>query len=1121
MNALQQKCRPKHQVLVLRCYPRTTKGAVDVRPNSSELSYLLFYATSRRSKIQKIGAFLEKKTASDVWRMRIGNVQVTLGILAAVVEKSPKDLALIAPCIFKVLDLILRSNDITMIESSLPTFQAFCEHHDASTLFADHAYLQQYRVIVAAYAQLASSRHVPAKGTTVSRPVQMRWRNAGLDAIKCVSSSAALSSVFGRQIDVIVPVILDNMSTADDDIEALLSRLQAEERVDAGRAMHRRMSVATVKTNDTAGDTNPLALSGTALEVDKMDEQGLGVLAMQCLKSIFVVHNRTQIHAATMAMLQFISHRSSRGEPVVTREEGAACDSGWAIDVYDVVARWAPVQDRYVILLAALDTMFKTPLTDADLGLHLTLTGMIQSLLRSDINLIGLSVMDVVLGLAGQIKKLIRTRAGAHDGSSQSEDKTDAESSGPSVRVQRRRLIERLEQCIGDLATHVYYGDQVSDMVVALIGRLKPGRSSSATSLPLGEDVDGGNEGSNPSAVDLSGNQSSSPFTDVDLAYGSLRASALRIIKAILVVANPKTSMGGTKDLSRNRVPMTVWEGTQWLLREPDGPVRKAYVDALLTWLDRETTAADATARDEFLPVTHHRPSTRSASREPSQARRAVSNASNRERQSRAGRRSQFLPLLHLAVYDSAHQFVDFDSDMALLHALLARLVAKLGVNAARYGIPMIYRLQEDVQYVEDPVHKVRMAALCHGYFWALTQRFDLEGTVGGRAIQNEIARRKSKGFWVDSLRVPPLPLDGIGTPGQAGPQPSWELRALEKEELLPFDDRASLVHCIAASYRESRLSPPASPVASPGRGQHAVTVPLLGYSMATGPEESRELPVALREGMLSDWSRDSAVAALSDSKAASLNGSRTGTTGTANQKRLTVYSAGLNGGASPMGSANNLRLQTPGERVSGASRPRNASVQSGISPTASVSSRGGIASVEQLKMVLTGNASPRGAGIPGVGEDDSDESMVSFDEDEDDESRSEHSSVFKGGDGLGRMVSKTVSRTGSSKGPLTSHPLLDGEGGDDGDDDGDADGGVPPVPPLPKLPPLSLSGRAVQDYGGRRSVSSTTTRARTGSREGGASMGSSRGMDLQELLRGIDSRASEGSLGNATKPPY
>lgn len=72
MNVIEERCRPKHQVLVLKCYPKMTKGAVDVVPNSSELSYLLFYATSRRSKIQKIAAFLEKKTAHDVWRMRIG-----------------------------------------------------------------------------------------------------------------------------------------------------------------------------------------------------------------------------------------------------------------------------------------------------------------------------------------------------------------------------------------------------------------------------------------------------------------------------------------------------------------------------------------------------------------------------------------------------------------------------------------------------------------------------------------------------------------------------------------------------------------------------------------------------------------------------------------------------------------------------------------------------------------------------------------------------------------------------------------------------------------------------------------------------------------------------------------
>lgn len=72
MNAIRQKCRPKHQVLILKCYPTFQKNVQAVKPNSSELSYLLYYASTRRSKLQKVGAFLDKKAASDVYKGRIG-----------------------------------------------------------------------------------------------------------------------------------------------------------------------------------------------------------------------------------------------------------------------------------------------------------------------------------------------------------------------------------------------------------------------------------------------------------------------------------------------------------------------------------------------------------------------------------------------------------------------------------------------------------------------------------------------------------------------------------------------------------------------------------------------------------------------------------------------------------------------------------------------------------------------------------------------------------------------------------------------------------------------------------------------------------------------------------------
>ncbi|EON99604.1 putative protein efr3 protein [Phaeoacremonium minimum UCRPA7] len=787
MNAIQQRCRPKHQVLVLKCYPRTTKGAVDVKPNSSELSYLLYYATSRKTKIQKVASFLEKKTASDVWRLRIGNVQVTLQILEALIEKNPKDLPLFAPSVLKILDLILRSNDITMVESSIPTFEAFCANHDASSLFADQAYLKQYESVVHQYAKLASTRGSPGK-TQPSKPVAMRWRNSGLEAIRSVASSDALSSIAGRQLDTVVPMILENLWTDNDDfLEVLLQRAELEEKVGTERLLKRRTSNATVRTADTAGDTNPIALSGSAWDVDKLAEEDIGVLAMQCLKQIFIIPNRSQIHGATSALLRFVEERITQGETVVRTHNNK--DGGWAIKMFGLISRWTPVQDRYVILVTALDNLIRKPLTDETLQQHIVLTAMIASLLRSDVNLIGLSVMDVLLGLIHHMKRLVQMPgdpSGGGSGQNEPLSPTVAEAV-EKFATDRKELLSRIQQCVGDLATHVYYADQISDMISAILLRLKPARSNStANSSPHNEKAE------NPTTSIT--NFSDDAHADSLFSLTVAKTAALKSIKGILLVANPKTKISGNVSLSRNRVPIQVWEGTQWLLRDPDGQVRKAYADALLTWLDRETTAADLKARDENA-VTQRSPLKSRELATTANARRAVSSASNREKPAHTPR-SHFLQLIHVAIYDNALTYVDYETDIVLLHVLLAKLVNKLGVNAVRYGLPMIFRLQEDIQEAETPLHKVRLGSLCHGYFWVLTEKFDFDASVVGRAIHNEIIRRRSKHFWVEGVHIPTPLLELVGTPGMARPQPKMPVHEVEYEALLPFDDRTSLVEC-------------------------------------------------------------------------------------------------------------------------------------------------------------------------------------------------------------------------------------------------------------------------------------------------------------------------------------
>lgn len=1043
------------------------------------------------------------------------NVQVTLGILAALVEKSPKEAALIAPSVLKVLDLILRSGDITMIESSMPTFEAFCENHDPTSLFGDKDYLAQYESVVRSYAQLASTRQSQGKGT-VSRSLGLRWRNAGLSAIKCVSAADALSSLSGRQIDVIVPMILENLwSDNENYLDVISERAQLEEKLDAGKMLHRRTSVATARTNEEEGDANPIAISGTAVDVDNMAEEETGVLAVQCLKSIFVVPNRSQIHAATGALLKFVSLRKSQGAEPISHDPSTYNDVGWAIQIFNIISRWAPVQDRYIMPIVIIDTMLRTPLKEDTLEQHIVLSAIFGSMLRSDVNFIGLSVMDVLVGLIRQIERLLKLRSDSGRSGSASDEK-DVDGGRPK----RHDLLHRLERCIGDLATHVYYADQVWDMLTAILVRLKPSRLSNVTSPQQVDRPDGelAAEDTNGQASDLGDNHNS--HADTFLPYTAGRASALRAIKAILLVANPEGKVSGNVDLSRNRVPLQVWEGTQWLLQDPNGNVRKAYVDALMTWLERETTAQDGHADKDNLDS----PMASSKHKELPPARRVVSNTSQRERHAHH-HQSQFLPLLHVSIYDNALQMIDFDADFVLLHSLLSKLVLKLGVNAARYGLPMVFRLQEEIQVVDQPIQKIRVAALCHGYFWALTERFELEPTGVGRAIYNEISRRRQTGFWVEGVSIPPPTADRIGTPGCAGPQPDWDISAVETGELLPFDDRTALVESISGAYQESVHSPPASPSAQPVRRD---THTSYGANMSSIAETERdsELPNNYRLEMLGDWSRDEAVAAIASlAKTESISGSRTGTTGT-RANRLTVNTGGLNGNShsplpiSPYGSLHNLRPLSAQpaadrDRFGSVSKLRKSSIQSGVSQEPSMSNKNGIASVDQLKMMLSGNASPRTAGIPGAGVDDDDsaESMLSYDY-----SLSEAS--FNPPSQQEQSTADALKRTTSASSKGTAPPASAGaERGIPEEYYGDDD--VPPVPPLPNL--SSYTGRnGLLGQGTLKSKRSVASRGGDSVRDKTRGRDSAtKSLDLQELLSGIDSTAGEGTLGNVTRPPY
>ncbi len=1094
-------------------------------------------------------------------------VQVTLQILAALIEKSPRDLPLYAPYVLKIFNLILHSDDITMVESSLPTFEAFCEHHDVASLAADQEYLRQYEEIVRRYAELASTRPRPTKQAPTA-PVAMRWRVVGLQAVKSVASSEALASVAGRQLDVIMPMLLENLWTDSADyLEVLLLRAQLEEKVDVERMLRRRTSIATVRTVETS-DTNPAALSGTTADADKLAEEDIGVLAIQCLKQIFVVNNRSQIHGAIISIIRFIAERLAQGEIVTNINSLTGEDRGWATTIFLMVARWTPVQDRHVILTTTMEALVRCPLTEEYLPQQVVLTTMVGSLLRSDINLIGLSVMDVLLGLVQHILRILQingpesllqpTGSPAGDKLSKASSKEPSPSTstlGPTITEKavspsepRKELLAGLQQCVGDLATHIYYADQISDMISAILIRLKPSPLSAiGTTAAAIEDPE-----TTTNVLSSSANIVEDHNTDGFFSFDTAKITALNAIKAILLVATQR-KISGAASLGRNRVGLHVWEGTQWLLRDPDGRVRKAYVDALLTWLEREMTRADLRAFEGKTTPSSQKLLTRAGGDESaaSLTKRAVSNASHREKPSKPSK-TTFLQLLHLAIYENALQYIDSEPDLLLLHLLLVVLVEKLGINAVKSGLPMIFRLQEDIQDAET-MAKVRMGSHCHGYFWALSEKFGFESSAVGMEIQNEIARRRKKGFWVEMVQLPPVRLDQIGIPGTIATHQGLPMDEIESESLKPFDDRSAMVELISIAYSEHVGSPPNSPPTSPGR---SMSGPILSGGSTDPASSEHRMPAKIKEEMLSEWSRESVIAgALESSKTVSLNGSRAGTgSGKHPRNFLAINGNDKNGGThsgtqSPH-SATNYHHHPHAQRTAyglvgglgglGAIPKFPKSSGQGGSPlAASDSSRNSITRVEQLKRVLSGQAPPS-RGLGAVHSDASSESMVSYEGPPSELSYDNRGVV---GTDSPRRLSTEPSRSksrdratglGEHLSPLTSNPIVPRQENiaPAVEEDDEVEDTIPPLPtslPLPGSFPSDDSQERLPSQGAGEDAlrnghhPDLSLKSRGGQGYRGSEWGGEAPpvLDLEALLNGIGTEETrKGNVGMGM-PPY
>lgn len=781
-----------------------------------------------------------------------------------------------------------------MVEDSITTFETFCRHQDIAIISADQALANKYREVIRTYASFADPSSQSYSSAKLSPPLAIRWRNAGLRAIKGVVSSESLAADGGTSLNIILPVILENLySPSEDVLIPLKAKLrETDDGGDRDAARIRRLSVATV---DTAEGDPALAAQSTA-DVDRQAEMDARLLALRCLEQIVVSgSNRGQIRIAATVILRFIANK--KYPRTATRDQSSGMsqqDGNWATSLIELIATWCPVQVRFVILMTAMDILHDTTPKEDALESSFTILSVVDWLLKSPVNMIGLSVMDILLGLMRYIADLLSPTDGANGDAEKNADPTAH--SAVFISPRRRALLSLLEQCIGNLATHNYYGDQVADMMRAILRRFKPTpnyESAAQSSLATVHETRAVSMAQpNAENEQLNGEKAQGET----FSHAAAKLTALRAVKAILVVANLRVPPSIKGSETRNQVGIHVWEGTQGLLRDSDQEVRHAYADAFLSWLQLETNKQDLKVRldtPKYVKPASKRDS--EALEKTASTRRSTSAPGNQREKAALAAQTNFLRLLHLDIYDAALDRPAVGSEVLVLHLLLASLVENLGVNAAQFGLPMVLKLQEDLFTSVDLgsfAARVNVGSLVHGYLLALAEKFNLESTHAGVEIRNEIEKRQTKGQWFSKIKLPPTGLDGI-----AMDEKVLDDDSTQSITLTPFRNVDGLVNGIDEAYRQTISSPPQSPPTSPARG---FNFPVLNHTQAAQQSQPESgLPSAVKEQMLSSWSRESCLAAIEKEsiRTASISGSR-GNTMTRNS-----HFNGITNG-SPVGSA-------------------------------------------------------------------------------------------------------------------------------------------------------------------------------------------------------------------------
>ncbi|KAI7871200.1 hypothetical protein BDF14DRAFT_1954770 [Spinellus fusiger] len=413
----------KHASLINSCYPEKEgeKG-----PRSSELSYLTFYASSRPVKLTKVGLFLEKKVERDIQKGRRQNNQVSLDIIKALVHACNRDLNLFSKYIVRILNMILDTKDIALVDLACETFIIFAEYHEGSTLGVDAEFTVDYELLVMKFAAYCDS-----KGPDDLVRLQMRYiGQRGIHA--AVTSSALYASDFKTQVDVIMPPLITALANS------------------AGLEMS--------STNESVD------IHVSAVNNDTLDKATVDLLTISTCVVMLSKANGGAVRTTLRPVFTFMDTQGKWWPPK------------FATSLFELVLDSLQPQFRHLLVSDLLQELeiSKTNRDDAIPQKFASIVSILDKLLNANVPLVGISVLEVLNMLYNNLFKSLQGRPFC-DTPGDNEEK-----------ILEYTVHCGLVHGIGGLASQVYYQNQLNDMSGYIITKFRVGTALEHTDgLPI------------------------------------------------------------------------------------------------------------------------------------------------------------------------------------------------------------------------------------------------------------------------------------------------------------------------------------------------------------------------------------------------------------------------------------------------------------------------------------------------------------------------------------------------------------------------------------------------------------------------------------------------------------